>query len=247
MSDEKEKDRSEGKEQTAGEAADLIKELGLLGTGSNFKSEIQYINIIGSIEGHSVLPQDNKTTKYEHLIPELIAVQENPEIKGLLLVLNTVGGDVEAGLALAELISGISKPSATLVLGGGISKPTVSLVIGGGHSIGIPLAVSADYSFVARSATMTLHPIRTSGTLITAEPTFEYMKKTQERVVDFIAAHSHAAREKIEEKMNCTSNMANDVGTLLFGEDAVQMGLIDSIGSLSEALEKLRNLIKEKN
>ena len=234
MSDEKEKDRSEGKEQTAGEAADLIKELGLLGTGSNFKSEIQYINIIGSIEGHSVLPQDNKTTKYEHLIPELIAVQENPEIKGLLLVLNTVGGDVEAGLALSELVAGIS-------------KPTVSLVIGGGHSIGIPLAVSADYSFVARSATMTLHPIRTSGTLITAEPTFEYMKKTQERVVDFIAAHSHAAREKIEEKMNCTSNMANDVGTLLFGEDAVQMGLIDSIGSLSEALEKLRNLIKEKN
>ena len=234
MSDEKEKDRSEGKEQTAGEAADLIKELGLLGTGSNFKSEIQYINIIGSIEGHSVLPQDNKTTKYEHLIPELIAVQENPEIKGLLLVLNTVGGDVEAGLALSELVAGIS-------------KPTVSLVIGGGHSIGIPLAVSADYSFVARSATMTLHPIRTSGTLITAEPTFEYMKKTQERVVDFIAAHSHAAREKIEEKMNCTSNMANDVGTLLFGEDAVQMGLIDSIGSLSEGLEKLRNLIKEKN
>lgn len=234
MSDEKEKDRSEGKEQTAGEAAELIKELGLLGTGSNFKSEIQYINIIGSIEGHSVLPQDNKTTKYEHLIPELIAVQENPEIKGLLLVLNTVGGDVEAGLALSELVAGIS-------------KPTVSLVIGGGHSIGIPLAVSADYSFVARSATMTLHPIRTSGTLITAEPTFEYMKKTQERVVDFIAAHSHAAREKIEEKMNCTSNMANDVGTLLFGEDAVQMGLIDSIGSLSEALEKLRNLIKEKN
>lgn len=234
MSDEKEKDRSEGKEQTAGEAADLIKELGLLGAGSNFKSEIQYINIIGSIEGHSVLPQDNKTTKYEHLIPELIAVQENPEIKGLLIVLNTVGGDVEAGLALSELVAGIS-------------KPTVSLVIGGGHSIGIPLAVSADYSFVARSATMTLHPIRTSGTLITAEPTFEYMKKTQERVVDFIAAHSHAAREKIEEKMNCTSNMANDVGTLLFGEDAVQMGLIDSIGSLSEALEKLRNLIKEKN
>ena len=234
MSDEKEKDRSEGKEQTAGEAADLIKELGLLGTGSNFKSEIQYINIIGSIEGHSVLPQDNKTTKYEHLIPELIAVQENPEIKGLLIVLNTVGGDVEAGLALSELVAGIS-------------KPTVSLVIGGGHSIGIPLAVSADYSFVARSATMTLPPIRTSGTLITAEPTFEYMKKTQERVVDFIAAHSHAAREKIEEKMNCTSNMANDVGTLLFGEDAVQMGLIDSIGSLSEALEKLRNLIKEKN
>lgn len=234
MSDEKEKDKGTAKKEESSEAADLIKELGLLSTGSNFKSDIQYINIIGSIEGHSVLPQDTKTTKYEHLIPELIAVQENPEIKGLLLVLNTVGGDVEAGLALSELVAGIS-------------KPTVSLVIGGGHSIGIPLAVSADYSFVAKSATMTLHPIRTSGTLITAEPTFEYMKKTQERVVDFIAEHSHASREKIEEKMNCTSNMANDVGTLLFGAEAVEMGLIDSIGSLSQALEKLKLLIEGKN
>ena len=152
MSDDKEKDKSQG------EAADIIKELGLLASGSNFKSDVQYINIIGSIEGHSVLPQDTKATKYEHLIPELIAVEENPEIKGLLLVLNTVGGDVEAGLALSELVAGIS-------------KPTVSLVLGGGHSIGIPHAVSADYSFVAKTATMTLHPIRTSGTLITAEPT----------------------------------------------------------------------------
>lgn len=230
MSDEKEKDRSRENEQGTGEAVDLIKELGLIGTGLNFKSDIQYINIIGSIEGHSLLPQENKTTKYEHLIPELIAVQENPEIKGLLLVLNTVGGDVEAGLALSELVAGIS-------------KPTVSLVLGGGHSIGIPLAVSADYSFVAKTATMTLHPIRTSGTLISAEPTFEYMKKTQERVVDFIVEHSRASREVIEEKMNCTSNMANDVGTLLFGKEAVSMGLIDSVGTLSEALEKLRSLI----
>ncbi len=230
MSDEKEKDKNGEKDTNASEAADLIKELGLLSTGSNFKSDIQYINIIGSIEGHSVLPQDTKTTKYEHLIPELIAVEENPEIKGLLLVLNTVGGDVEAGLALSELVAGIS-------------KPTVSLVIGGGHSIGIPLAVSSDYSFVAKSATMTLHPIRTSGTLITAEPTFEYMKKTQERVVDFIVEHSRASRHEIEEKMNCTSNMANDVGTLLFGAEAVEMGLIDSLGSLSDALKKLRELI----
>ncbi len=230
MSDEKEKDRSKEGEQGTSDAVDLIKELGLIGTGMNFKSDIQYINIIGSIEGHSILPQENKTTKYEHLIPELIAVQENPEIKGLLLVLNTVGGDVEAGLALSELVAGIS-------------KPTVSLVLGGGHSIGIPLAVSADYSFVAKTATMTLHPIRTSGTLISAEPTFEYMKKTQERVVEFIVEHSHAKREVIEEKMNCTSNMANDVGTLLFGKEAVSMGLIDSVGTLSEALEKLRSLI----
>lgn len=234
MSEEKEKKAVEPNEKEPGaqDAAELIKELGLLGTGTNFKSDIQFINIIGSIEGHSILPPDNKTTKYEHLIPELIAVEENPEIKGLLLLLNTVGGDVEAGLALSELVAGIS-------------KPTVSLVIGGGHSIGIPLAVSADYSFVAKTATMTLHPIRTSGTLITAEPTFEYMKKTQERVVDFIVEHSHASREKIEEKMNCTNNMANDVGTLLFGSDAVGIGLIDEIGSLTEAKKKLRSLIEE--
>ena len=211
---------------------ELIRELGIIGSGSSFKSDIQYINIIGSVEGHSVLPQDAKTTKYEHLIPELVAVEENPQIKGLLLILNTVGGDVEAGLALSELVAGLS-------------KPTVSLVIGGGHSIGIPLAVSADYSFVARSATMTLHPIRTSGTLITAEPTFEYMKKTQERVVDFIVSHSHARRQEIEEKMNCTDNMANDVGTLLFGPEAVEMGLIEEIGSLSVALKKLREMIRQ--
>lgn len=186
MSEKKEKDKTKATEADSSGAADIIKELGLVASGSNFKSDIQYINIIGSIEGHSVLPQDAKTTKYEHLIPELVAVEENPQIKGLLLILNTVGGDVEAGLALSELVAGIS-------------KPTVSLVIGGGHSIGIPLAVSADYSFVATSATMTLHPIRTSGTLITAEPTFEYMKKTQERVVDFIAEHSKA-KKKISKK-----------------------------------------------
>lgn len=224
--DEKEIDKSE-----ENSSSDLIKELGILASGNSFKSDIQYINIIGSIEGHTVLPQDNKTTKYEHLIPELIAVEENPEIKGLLLVLNTVGGDVEAGLALSELVSGIS-------------KPTVSLVIGGGHSIGIPLAVSADYSFIAKSATMTLHPIRTSGTIITAESTFEYMKKTQERVVDFIVNHSKAKREDVNQKMNCTDNMSNDVGTLLFGEEAVNMGIIDQVGSLSEALKKLRSMIQ---
>ena len=230
MSEKKEKDKTKATEADSSGAADIIKELGLVASGSNFKSDIQYINIIGSVEGHSVLPQDAKTTKYEHLIPELVAVEENPQIKGLLLILNTVGGDVEAGLALSELVAGIS-------------KPTVSLVIGGGHSIGIPLAVSADYSFVATSATMTLHPIRTSGILITAEPTFEYMKKTQERVVDFIAEHSKAKKEDIEEKMNCTDNMSNDVGTLLFGPEAVEMGLIDQLGSLSDALKKLRKMI----
>ena len=234
MSEEKEKDKQTEAGQTAEDAAALIKELGLLGGSTNFKSDLQYITIIGSIEGHSVLPQDNKTTKYEHLIPELIAVEENPQIRGLLLILNTVGGDVEAGLALAELVAGIS-------------KPTVSLVLGGGHSIGIPLAVSADYTFVAKSATMTLHPIRTSGTLITAEPTFAYMIKTQERVVDFIVEHSHASRADIEAKMNCTDNLANDVGTLLFGPEAAEMGLVDEIGTLSEAIRKLRSMISLDN
>ena len=223
MSEEKEK-----KEEKT-ESSDLIKELGLLSTGSTFQSDYQYINIIGSIEGHTVLPSDNKTTKYEHLIPQLVAVEENPEVKGLLLILNTVGGDVEAGLALAELISSIS-------------KPTVTLVIGGGHSIGIPLAVSADYSFVAETATMTMHPIRTSGTLITADSTFEYMRKTQERVVEVIVKHSHASKADVEEKMNQTGNMSNDVGTVLFGPDAVKMGLSDEIGGLSHAFQKLKSL-----
>ena len=183
MNEEKEKDRSLENGQRGEDAAELLKELGLLAGGADFKSDLQYLPIIGSIEGHSILPQDNKTTKYEHLIPELIAVEENPRIRGLLLILNTVGGDVEAGLALAELVAGIS-------------KPTVSLVIGGGHSIGIPLAVSADYTFAAKSATMTLHPIRTSGTLITAEPTFAYMKKTQERVIDFIVDRARCVFER---------------------------------------------------
>jgi len=223
---------SEEKDTTTPEPVDLIKELGLLAAGNNFKSDYQYISIIGCIEGHTVLASDNKTTKYEHLIPQLIMVEENPEIKGLLLILNTVGGDVEAGLALAELIASLS-------------KPTVSLVIGGGHSIGIPLAVSADYSFAAESATMTMHPIRTSGTLITADATFDYMRKTQERVVDFIVAHSHASKEDIEKKMNETGNMSNDVGTILFGRDAVDMGLIDAIGGLRDALEKLKGITVE--
>ena len=225
MSESKEKD----KKLDEGGTADLIRELGTLTSANQFRSPFQYLSIIGCVEGHTVLPPENKTTKYEHLIPELIAVEENPEIRGLLLLLNTVGGDVEAGLALAELVAGLSKPK-------------VSLVIGGGHSIGIPLAVSADYSFVAKSATMTLHPIRTSGTLITAEPTFEYMKKTQERVVDFIVEHSSADRKTVEEKMNCTTNMANDVGTLLFGPEAVELGLMDEVGSLRQALSKLREL-----
>ena len=212
-------------------ARDLIKELGLLATGTDFESDIQYINIIGSIEGHNVLPADNKTTKYEHLIPQLIAVEENPKLKGLLVILNTVGGDVEAGLALAEMISTLS-------------KPTVSLVLGGGHSIGIPLAAATDYSFIAGTATMTLHPIRTTGLVITSETTFDYMRKTQERVIDFIAEHSKAQKERITELMNCSDNISNDVGTILLGREAVEAGIIDEVGGVSQAISELRRRIK---
>ena len=228
MEKEQEKEKKTNAEDEA--AKELIRELGLLSTGAGFDSDLQYISIIGSIEGHSVLPADNKTTKYEHLIPQLIAVEENPALKGLLVVLNTVGGDVEAGLALAEMISTIS-------------NPTVSLVLGGGHSIGIPLATATDYSFIAATATMTLHPIRTTGIVITSETTFDYMRKTQERVVDFITGHSRAKREEIVRLMNCNDNMSNDVGTVLFGREAVETGIIDEVGGLSQAIGELRKRI----
>ena len=228
------KEDSTEKKVTADEEStkELIRELGLLSTGTDFESDIQYINIIGSVEGHSVLPPENKATKYEHLIPQLIAVEENPKLKGLLVVLNTVGGDVEAGLALAEMISTLS-------------KPTVSLVLGGGHSIGIPLAVAADYSFISKTATMTLHPIRTTGLVITSETTFDYMRKTQERVIDFIDDHSNADRENVIRLMNANDNMSNDVGTILFGREAVEAGIIDEVGGVSQAIRELISRTEE--
>lgn len=222
------KDREEI--QNDREASDLIKELGILTTGTDFRSDIQCLTIIGCIEGHMVMQPENKTTKYEHIIPQLVAVEENPKIKGLLTILNTVGGDVEAGLALAELTSSLS-------------KPTVSLVLGGGHSIGVPLAVASSYSFIAPSATMTLHPIRMTGVVIGAEPMFDYFRKTQERVLQFIAQNSKADKKKIEKLMNSTGNLANDIGTILFGDDAVEAGLIDEVGGLCTALKKLREMI----
>ena len=214
------------------EAESLLKELGVVNLPAGFESDIQYINIIGSIEGHMILPQENKTTKYEHLIPQLVAAEENPEIKGLLVILNTVGGDVEAGLALSEMI-------ATM------SIPTVSLVLGGGHSIGIPLATSADYSFIAESATMTLHPIRTNGMVITSETAFAYLRKTQERVINFIEKHSKADRDAVVRMINRTDDMPNDIGTILFGQEAVDLGIIDEVGGLSQALKKLKSEIRD--
>lgn len=186
-------------------------------------SAIQVLTIIGQIEGHQVLSEENKTTKYEHVMPLLAAVEESPDVKGLLILVNTVGGDIEAGLGIAELIAGMR-------------KPTASLVLGGGHSIGVPLAVAAKRSFIAPSAAMTIHPVRVNGMVIGVSQTYEYFAKTQERIVRFVTENSHIAREKFLEYMLRTGEIANDVGSILSGEEAVACGLMDEVGSLSDAL-----------
>jgi len=197
---------------------------------NNPRGVIQFLTIIGQIEGHILLPPTNKATKYEHVIPQLVMCAENPATDGLLILLNTMGGDVEAGLALAELIAHLG-------------KPTVSLVLGGGHSIGVPLAVSASYSFIAPSATMTIHPVRMNGTVVGAPQTYEYFNKTQERVEDFIVAHSRITHERLTAIMMDTKTLAQDVGTILIGEEAVAEGIIDKVGGLNDAMEHLYNLI----
>ncbi len=193
--------------------------------------KIYCLSIIGQVEGHNILPQDIKTTKYEHLIPILVSIEEDETTEGVLIILNTMGGDVEAGLALAELIAGLK-------------KPTVSLVLGGGHSIGVPLAVASKYSFIAPSATMTIHPVRMSGTIITVPQSFDYLMKTQERVVQFITSHSDIEKSRLTELMMTTSELANDAGTIIYGEQAVESGLINAVGTVSDALEKLGEMIE---
>ena len=195
--------------------------------GQTRQGSIHCLSIIGQIEGHQILPEDVKTTKYEHVLPMLAAIEESPEITGLLILLNTVGGDVEAGLAIAELIAGMS-------------TPTVSLVLGGGHSIGVPLAVAAKRSFIAPTASMTIHPVRINGLVIGAPQTNEYLAGMQERIVSFVTAHSRISRRDYTRLMSDTRKLANDVGTILSGEEAVQCGLIDQIGTLSDALEYLK-------
>lgn len=207
-----------------------LKELGEVRV-PQFRSNIHCITIIGQIEGHILLPPQNKATKYEHIIPQIVAVEENPEIEGLLLILNTVGGDVEAGLALSELIVSMKKPS-------------VSLVLGGGHSIGVPLAVSATHSFIAPTATMTIHPIRMNGLVIGVPQTFDYFNKMQERIIRFIVEHSHMDLETVKRLMFSTSELANDVGTVIIGAEAVKYGLIKEIGGLHQSISKLQELIK---
>ncbi len=207
---------------------DNIKELGQLQIPS-YQSDIHCLTITGQVEGHMVLPPQNKTTKYEHVIPQLVAVEENPQIKGLFVILNTVGGDVEAGLAISEMIASLSKPS-------------VSIVLGGGHSIGASIAVSADYSFIAPSATMTIHPIRLTGLVIGVPQTYEYLDKMQDRVVKFVVEHSNISAEKFRELMFRTGELARDIGTVLVGQDAVECGLIDQVGGIYEAISKMKGL-----
>ena len=224
MCDEKEKDVDEREDERKS-----IEDFGAVVT-KNPRGNIHCLTIIGQVEGHQVLPSQNKTTKYEHVLPQLVAVEENPEIDGLLVLLNTVGGDVEAGLAISEMIAGMK-------------KPTVSLVLGGGHSIGVPLAVSADYSFIAPSATMTVHPMRMSGVVIGVMQTFRYFENMQDRIIEFVVANSNISDGEFRRLMLRTDDMANDVGTILFAKQAVESGLINETGGLSDALEKMYELI----
>ncbi len=210
-----------------------IKQMGSVTDISPVK-DICFISIIGEIEGHTSLPPQSKTTKYEHIIPMIIGAEMDPEIKGILLLINTVGGDVEAGLAISELIASIT-------------KPTVSLVLGGGHSIGTALAVASNYSFITPTGSMTIHPIRTNGFVIGVVQTFRYFQKMQERITNFIVSNSKVDREAFLKYMYDTDEIANDVGTVLSSDEVCQIGLIDEIGGFSSSMNKLRNLIEDMN
>lgn len=212
---------------------DNIKDIGVPNI-AKFENKIQFISIIGEIEGHSISPNDKKATKYEHIIPLLISAHQDPNIEGIFIILNTVGGDVEAGLALSELINSVNKPK-------------VSLVLGGSHSIGVPLATSTDYSYIVPTATMTIHPIRTTGLVIGVPQTFRYFQKMQQRIIDFILRTSKVDKDLLLRLMYSTDEIANDVGTILVGKEAVDYNLIDEVGGFSDAINKLNSLIENKN
>ncbi len=220
----------EGKEEKPG-SEKTLSDFGQLSL-PNSDNSIFTLTIIGQIEGHMILPPQNKTTKYEHVIPQLVAVEQNNQIEGALIILNTVGGDVEAGLAIAEMVNTIS-------------KPTVSLVLGGGHSIAVPVAVSADYSIITETATMTIHPIRLTGQVIGIFQFFEYLDKMQDRVIEFVTRHSRMSKEKYKELMFNSSQLGRDIGTVLIGPEAAKLGLIDAVGGLKDAVNKLQQLIEE--
>lgn len=228
-----ETEEEENQEVTAEEqqSKDSIVDMGSVTTRG--KHLIHCLTIIGQVEGHYILPAQNKTTKYEHVIPQLVAIEEDRDIKGLIIMINTVGGDVEAGLAIAELIAGMT-------------KPTVSLVLGGGHSIGVPLAVSAEQSFIVPSATMTIHPVRMSGLVLGVPQTFSYFEKMQDRIVNFVTNNSKISEQRFIEMMMTTGELAMDVGTVLNGKAAVKEGLIDNLGGLSDAIQCLYSMIDER-
>lgn len=223
------------KDKTSKEKVEIesIKELGNTNSTEDDKC-IQILSIIGQIEGHNVLPPQTKSTKYEHIIPQLISMERNPKVKGILIILNTVGGDVEAGLAISEMISSLS-------------KPTVSIVLGGGHSIGVPLATSSKYSFITPSATMIIHPVRMNGFVIGVAQTFHYFQKMQERIDKFVVRTSRIKKEELIEMMHRSDDLLNDIGTMLVGNQAVDCGLIDEVGGIKDALDKLNKFISEEN
>lgn len=230
MNNQPEKQEENTSGDALGEQLKGLQETGAV-TTDNGRHIIHCLTIIGQIEGHYVLPAENKTTKYEHVMPQLVAIEESREIEGLLILLNTVGGDIEAGLALAELIAGMH-------------KPTVSLVLGGGHSIGVPLAVAAKRSFIAPTATMTLHPVRTNGLVLGVPQAFSYFERMQERITGFVAGNSRMKPERFTELCMNTKELVTDVGSVLDGEKAVAEGLIDQLGSLSDAIGALYGMIE---
>ncbi|KOR83654.1 translocation-enhancing protein TepA [Bacillus sp. FJAT-22058] len=226
---------NEGKQE--GKNSTLIEKIQQLGATNvpqlSQDSKIHCLTIIGQIEGHMQLPPQNKTTKYEHVIPQIVAIEQNPNIEGLLVILNTVGGDVEAGLAIAEMLASLS-------------KPTVSIVLGGGHSIGVPIAVSCDHSYIAETATMTIHPIRLTGLVIGVPQTFEYLDKMQERVIKFVTRHSNVTEESFKDLMFAKGNLTRDIGTNVIGAEAVEIGMIDDVGGVGQAMRKLNSFMEER-
>ncbi|WP_077326234.1 ClpP family protease [Virgibacillus siamensis] len=230
---DKEPSKKDDQNQGEGNSSSLVQKIQQLGQSNVPQapdSNIHVLSIIGQVEGHVQLPPQNKTTKYEHLLPQLIAIEQNPKIEGVIILLNTVGGDVEAGLALSEMIASLS-------------KPTVSIVLGGGHSIGVPIAVATDYSYITPTATMTIHPIRLTGMVIGVPQTFEYLDKMQDRVINFVVNHSNIKEEKFKELMFARGNLTRDIGTNVVGDNAVEYGLIDGVGGVDQAMQKINELI----
>lgn len=234
MTKERNDNQENENEESGGKSIiEKIQQLGQTSVAQAPDSRVHVLSIIGQIEGHMQLPPQNKTTKYEHVIPQLIAIEQNPKIEGLIVLMNTVGGDVEAGLALSEMIASLSKPS-------------VSIVLGGGHSIGAPIAVSTDYSFIVPTATMTIHPIRLTGLVIGVPQTFEYLDKMQDRVISFVTSHSSITEDKFKELMFAKGNLTRDIGTNVVGTDAVSYGLIHEVGGVQHAMKKLNELMEQR-